>query len=78
MYVCRTINVSKARFYENIKRKTSKRKQVNSVLTEEVRGIFHKKYSHYGTIRIIKVLIKRHPFKPKTRWKTSPLNGIIG
>lgn len=58
MRACRTLNVSKAGFYEYLKRKPSKRKQENSVLMEEIRRIFHEHHSRYGTIRITKVLNK--------------------
>lgn len=56
---CQTLNVSKAGFYEFLKRKPSKRKKENELLKEEIATIFQEHHGRYGAIRITKVLNKK-------------------
>lgn len=53
------MNVSKAGFYEFLKRKPSKRKKENELLKEEITTIFQEHHGRYGAIRITKVLNKK-------------------
>lgn len=56
---CQTLNVSKAGFYEFLKRKPSKRKKENELLKEEIATIFQEHHGRYGAIRITKLLNKK-------------------
>ncbi|QEL82870.1 hypothetical protein DN407_31135 (plasmid) [Bacillus sp. JAS24-2] len=56
---CKTLNISRSGYYENLQRKPSKRDLKNEVLSTEIQHIFEKHKGRYGYLKITKVLEKK-------------------